>query len=145
MRQKKNIFLLFLVVIFFISTTGVTVYKHHCSHGGMFYGVFVDVSHDCEPEIVEAVNDSNECCATTSSNGLQVEEECCTSDVQMYQIDTDLATNDSKIEFVNHFTYSFSNSLYFSIPEYRVITISNKAPPALTTPKRLSLYQIYLI
>ncbi len=145
MKQKKNIFLLFLAVIFLISTTGVTVYKHYCSHGGMFYGVFVDVSHGCEPEVSEELAEAHECCSSSNTNDLQIKEDCCTSDVHMYQIDTDLTTHEFKIDFSNHFVFSFSNSVSFSIPEYKEISISNKAPPVLTTLERLSLFQMYLI
>ncbi|WP_207214129.1 HYC_CC_PP family protein [Brumimicrobium glaciale] len=145
MKQKTNIFLLFLVALFFVSTTGVTVYKHYCSHGGMFYGVYVDVAHGCEPEETEEAVTAHDCCATSGESGLKVEEDCCTSDVRMYQIDTDLATNDVKFEFVNNFTYSFSNSVLFSIPEFKEVSTLNKAPPVLSTLERLSLIQMYLI
>lgn len=144
-KLKKNIFLLFLAAIFLISTTGVTVYKHYCSHGGMFYGVFVDVAHGCEPEEAEEFIKTHDCCATSSDSGLKVEEDCCTSDVKMYQIDTDLSIHDFKVDFTNHFILSLSSSVSFLIPEYKEISTSNKAPPALTTQKRLSLFQMYLI
>ena len=145
MKQKSNIFLLFLVGLFFISTTGVTIYKHHCSHGGEFYGVYVDVEHGCEPEEVEEAEIAHECCSSSDQNTIQVEDDCCESDVRVYQIDTDLASNDFKIDFINNFTLSFSNSVGFLIPEFKNIPTSNKAPPALTTLERLSLFQSYLI
>ncbi|WP_159038489.1 HYC_CC_PP family protein [Brumimicrobium mesophilum] len=145
MKQKSNIFLLFLVALFFVSTTGVTIYKHHCSHGGEFYGVYVDVEHGCEPEVIEEVEIAHECCSSGNENTLQVEDDCCDNDVQVYQIDTDLATNDVKIDFINNFALPFSNSVFVSFPEYKNISTSNKAPPSLTTLERLSLFQSYLI
>lgn len=128
-----------------MSTTGVTIYKHYCSHGGEFYGVFVDVEHGCEPEAFEEASAAHECCATSSKNELQVEDDCCTSDVKVYQIDTDLNTHDFKIDFIDNFTLSYSNSVVFVIPQYRRTITSNKAPPVLTTTERLSLIQLYLI
>lgn len=143
-RQKTNIFVLFLVGLFFISTTGITIYKHHCSHGGEFYGVFVDVAHDCEPEDAKEV-EKHACCSGAISKSLEVNEDCCTSDVQMYQIDTDLALNDFEINFLTPVTFSTLSSVAFSIPELAINTFPNKAPPLLTTSERLALFQIYLI
>lgn len=144
-KQKTKIFLLFLVALFFVSTTGVTVYKHYCSHGEMFYGIYVDVAHGCEPEEIEEVTESHDCCASSSESDLKVNYDCCTSNVHMYQIDTDLAINDFKIDFINQFSFSFSNSVLFSIPEFKEVSTSNKAPPVLSTLRRLSLFQMYLI
>lgn len=124
----------------------MTVYKHYCIHGGDFYGVFVDVSHSCETEEgAEETKDAHECCGESGDNDLRVEEKCCTSNVSIYQMDTDLATNDIKVDFINHLDYSVSSFVLFSIPANRGVLISNKAPPALTTPGRLSLFQTYLI
>ncbi|PWH81339.1 hypothetical protein DIT68_15500 [Brumimicrobium oceani] len=144
-KQKKHIFLLLLMAIFFISTTGVTVYKHYCSHGGMFYGVYADVAHACDHKEDKQSAKNHDCCATSSETGLTIQEDCCTSDVKMYQIDIDLATNDVKFNFLTDFSFNLSNSALFSIPEFIEISTSNKAPPVLSTLERLSLFQIYLI
>ena len=128
-----------------MSTTGVTVYKHYCSHGGMLYGVYFDVEHGCEPEEIEEITGSHNCCASSSESDLKVEDECCTSNVQMYQIDTDLAVSDSKIDLINQFSFTFSSSILFSILEFKEVSTSNKAPPVLSTLERLSLFQMYLI
>src|SRR5690554_8102177 len=111
----------------------------------MFYGVFVDVSHGCDSDDDKELEEAHVCCSTSKTNDLQIKEECCTSDVHMYQIDTDLATNDFKVNFINNFNLTFSNSVAFIVPEYRKIPTSNKAPPVLRTLERLSLFQFYLI
>lgn len=130
--------------LFFISTTGVTVYKHHCSHGGQFYGVFVDVAHDCEPEDTEEV-EKHECCTVASNKSLELKEDCCTSDIKVYQIDTDLALNDFKIDFLSPVAFSTVESVVFPTPDFAINTFPNKAPPLLTTSERLALFQTYLI
>ena len=96
-KQHVRIYLLGLIALFFISTTGVIVYKHYCSHGGVYYGIFLDVNHDCASE--KTVEDAHACC-TNPNAGSEGEskftEECCTSDVDFYQIDTDLINHDLK-------------------------------------------------
>lgn len=145
MKQKINLYILFLVGLFFVSTTGVTIYKHHCSHGGEFYGVYMDVEHGCEPEVVQEVEIAHECCSSSSEESIQDEDDCCESDVRVYQIDTDIASNDFKIDFSNNFTLPFNNWFEFIIPEQLNIHVFNKAPPVLSTTQRLSLFQMYLI
>ena len=132
------------MALFFISTSGVTVYKHYCSHGGVFYGVFLDVNHNCDMEKV--VVESHACCSSgANESDFQFTEECCTSDVDFYQIDTDLITHDLKVEFAKVYTPAFSIPVTLVFPDYNKIFTANKAPPALTTTERLSLFQMYLI
>jgi len=143
-KQHVRIYLLGLMALFFISTTGVTVYKHYCSHGGEFYGVFMDVSHDCQPE--KTIEDSHACCDSgDNKSDFKFTEECCTSDVDFYQIDTDLIHHDTEVEFVAFFVPATSFALIAEYPEFKKIATANKAPPFLTTSKRLSLFQMYLI
>lgn len=134
-----------LVAVFLISTAGITVYKHYCSHGGMFYGVFVDVRHDCETDEVEEHEPLHECCNPSAENEFFSSEDCCTSDVNFYQIDTDLLVNDFKIDFIHHFDFNPTVASFVFVPELRISFAPNKAPPVLTTSKRLSLIQQYLI
>jgi len=145
-KQYVRIYLLGLIALFFISTTGITVYKHYCSHGGEFYGVFIDVSHDCEPE--EDVEKAHACCTTGSGDAdfeFTFTEECCTSDVDFYQIDSDLIQQNVEVDFVKVFTSSHTFEVTLSFPKYKKVIASNKAPPVLSTNERLSLFQMYLI
>lgn len=144
MKQHVRLYLLGLIALFFISTTGVTVYKHYCNHGGVFYGVFVDVNHNCGPE--QATEEAHACCSNGSSESdFKFTEECCTSDVSFYQIDTDLISHDIEVDFVSVFTPAFSIPVTPVFPEYTKILTTNKAPPVLTISERLSLFQMYLI
>ena len=118
-KQHVRLYLLGLIALFFISTTGVTVYKHYCSHGGVFYGVFLDVNHDCASE--KAVEDNHACCtnpAAPNENDFKFTEECCTSDVDLYQIDTDLINHDLKFEFAKVSVIAFSFPITLVFPEY---------------------------
>jgi hypothetical protein len=132
------------MALFFISTTGVTVYKHYCSYTGVSYGVFMDVNHDCGPE--EVIEEDHACCANKGGESdFQLTEECCTSDVAFYQIDTELINHELKVGFVGCYGPVTSFPLTVVFPKSNKVVIANKAPPALTTSKRLSLFQMYLI
>jgi len=142
-KQHVRIYLLGLVALFFISTTGVTVYKHYCSFGGEFYGLFMDVNHDCGPDTAEEVH---ACCSVKDVNyDIQIKEECCTSDVDVYQIDTDLIYQDEDVELVKTFVCSIPYAVKLPFPKVKELATSNKAPPALTLNRRLSLFQRYLL
>lgn len=143
-KQHVRTYLLGLIALFFISTTGVTVYKHYCSHGDASYHVFLDVNHNCEPK--EVVEEHHSCCGNEESkDDFQLSEECCTSAVDFYQIDTDLINNDVDIAVENFYVSTISIPNTLVLPKLKKITTANKAPPSLSTNERLSLFQMYLI
>lgn len=144
MRKDVRIYVIGLIALFFMSTTGVAVYTHYCNHGGVFYGVFVDVNHSCELD--ERAEEAHACCTIESfKSDYQFTQECCTSDVDIYHIDTDLISSDLKFDFAMVFTPVFSNLFPIPLADCNRISIANKAPPTLTNMERLSLFQKYLI
>lgn len=144
MKQYVRISWLGMIVLFFMSTTGVTIYKHYCNYAGEFYGVFADVNHDCEPEIAE--HPPQCCCEKTSGQyGEEISEECCTSSVELYQLDTELIYHDMAVDFVNADIFISSFKPNFSLVKNSNIGVDYHSPPVFTTSKRLSLFQRYLI
>nr|WP_133122139.1 hypothetical protein [Brumimicrobium salinarum] len=121
------------------------MYKHYCSHDGAYYGVFVDVEHECQPNSHDKDESDHSCCAIEIEGQNQFETDCCTSDVKVYQLDTDLATHDNSIDFKNHFSTTFNVLPLFAIIQVEDSKFLNKSPPALPTLKRLSFFQRYLI
>lgn len=154
MRKSVNIYVLSLIVLFFVSTTGVTVYKHYCNHEGELYRFFVNVDHECDeketepqachPDTHSSNVEKNKCCDLEE---VVVHENCCTSDVELHQIDTDLIVHDGKISI------DYNSSIAFYTPvtiEYvlqnKVNQPKNNSPPfTITITERLAQLQMYLL
>ncbi|RFC54522.1 hypothetical protein DXU93_05915 [Brumimicrobium aurantiacum] len=111
----------------------------------MLYGVFMDVEHGCDTNDLPEVKSGHDCCNPSSDDEVKIDVDCCTSKVEVYQIDSDLATNDIHIEFAKNFDCDFVHDNPSYAIERQKFSIFNKAPPVLTTLKRLSLFQMYLI
>lgn len=126
-----------------MSTTGVTVYEHYCSHDGFFYSVFVDIEHECEDE-VELVSCENDCCVIEVGDQ---HGDCCSDDIHHYQLDSDIVAHDGKVE-VNLPLCAIAEFSFIDlefVEAEKPTPVANSPPKTLLVTERLSQLQRYLL
>lgn len=87
MKNLKNIFVFPLVLAVLLSTTGITVYQHDCSHTGNTYtSLFTEPTDCCGSDPIEELPP---CCSTTdkNTNESSKNDDCCNTEVNTYKID----------------------------------------------------------
>jgi len=150
--QKFRISILGLIALFFISTTGLTVYEHYCAHDGAFSSIFIDIEHQCTLE-EEAIADLHHtCCMIDMSdnhdeNTKHFNDNCCEEDVLIYQIDSDLIVQNSKIA-INNVPFFCTSLEKIEIPllaEVNQLPTANSPPFILPTTELLAQLQRYLL
>ncbi len=133
-----------------ISSTGVVVYEHHCSHSETFKGFYSEVDHDCNKK--KAVDhckiEKASCCKSIEipENIPVAEEECCTTDISIYQIDSDY-TKTSSSSFDEQLFVSFDTEFFNRRDVLFIVDKTVRGPPDLSykpSTKR-SLLQVYII
>lgn len=136
-----------LMAVFFMSTTGVAVYKHYCNQSKMAQSYFVMLESDCNmPEMAEA-DCQIDCCHKEKGDETQMHDDCCTNNMEYFQINSDLIIHDFKVEIpkILPSTQIIGLTLTEITNEDKKGLIVIVPPPNLTTPQRLSLIQTYLI
>jgi len=147
--QWKAIVAIFSLLIFFISSTGVVVFEHHCAKSGDFIGFYSDVDHDCGEKTVQSCNeeaDSNCCKTQLDSHIPNASPDCCTTDVSLIQIDSDYSLSFSEFDFNNTYFELYAENNDLSYLQDRVVKI-NRGPPDLylTQKRKRATFQVYLI
>jgi hypothetical protein len=146
----KSVITILLLSIFLISSTGIVVYEHHCSKSGDFLGFYTGIDHDCNEEVLEKSCHKEEptnCCNEKVVTDLpSVDENCCSTDVSLIQIESDYSTAFQDVEFEKGYVLSVSH--YFN---YKALKINKEKiirgppdQPISQSRKRASL-QSYLI
>lgn len=133
------------MAVFFMSTSGIAVYKHYCNQDKIVQSYFLMPNDDCDvPEMVEEEG-AHDCCH--SDDMTQMHDDCCSHNMEFYQINSDLIVHDFKVEITKNITSTPVNglTLIVDVSEQKENTVRPIPPPSLTTPQRLSLYQTYLI
>jgi len=142
-----------LIALFFMSTTGVTVYKHYCNHEGELYRLFIDIEHECDSEEAQthecqfhelaAQVDETNCCDAEET----IHENCCTDDVQVYQIDSDLIAHNGEIslDYVPVFAFSTPLVLDYIFKKHTDQPKENSPPFTIPITERLAQLQMYLL
>lgn len=137
-----------LMIYMLLSTMGVMVYEHHCKKTGTFYGVYSEFDHHCEDaKKVKSTScgNSEKSCCKKPSNQNQVDENCCTTNVNWIQLDVDLSTNDVDVEFDKDLNLSYFSNFSLFRPQFETKTEAIRGPPPkLLKPSQSSL-QCYLI
>lgn len=132
----KHILSLTLAFTFFLSVSGINVYKHYC-------GDFL--------EEVSVYIQSNPCADEGGEDACSKDKEtdCCDDEVEFLQLDIDLVQAQSqKVEFSNN---QLTLVLFAAIPmakesSNQMESISERAPPnfhKIPIYKRLSRYTLY--
>lgn len=149
MHWKSSI-TLFSLLSFFISTTGVVVYEHHCSKEGDFIGLYSNVDHDCVNETVEESCERERtmhCCqAQNEENNPKYDSDCCTTDVSLVKIDSDYSLNNANLDLENQSDSNIAAPRDFSLLQ-DIVQKESRGPPDFIQPqgKRRSIIQVYLI
>ncbi len=149
--QLKSIIAIFSLLIFFISSTGVVIFEHHCAKSGDFIGFYTDVDHDCGEETVQSCGRKKEvdshCCKPQLNEDVpNVSSECCTTDVSLIQIDADYSLSFSAFDFDDQFFSVYNKSNDLSHLKVREVKISRGPPDLyLTRKKKRANIQVYLI
>jgi hypothetical protein len=148
----KKIFLhisaLSLMIYMLFSSMGVLVYEHHCSQAGTFYGVSSEFDHHCEDkkeEISTSCKNTEKSCCEKPTNEKQASNNCCTTDVNWVQLDTDLSIHNLDFEFDKGLNIAFISNFKLFQPQSKNKTEECRGPPPkLLKPSHSSL-QSYLI
>lgn len=144
-----KIVLLAVIATLFVGSSGVAIYQHQCSVSGDETSYFVEMNHACEDgEMVHQKKEptQNTCCFVDDQTSEQTCLECCSTDFQFIQLQTDL---------IQHHAEGLQSLVFVSTP--LVLSTSPKligapapwinlrGPPILKQNTRRALHQLYLI
>jgi hypothetical protein len=152
MTAIKNIVSLFMIALFFLTSSGIVLHHHYCKKEGETTRFFLPVEHLCSQEVELPTCDVSQCCKSQGNNENQDEypfaekESCCSDATEFIHLDEDYTTteSDSRI-YKTLFSQPFAK---LEISESKLFFSSEKgrAPPLiLTQDTRLAFLQIYLI
>lgn len=144
MKAGLRIIIFGLIAVLFMSTTGVAVYKHYCNQSKMAQSVFVMLDNNCD--MLQLAEEDCQLDYCHKDNTDQIHDDCCSHNLEYYHINTDLFNHNFKVEIAKILPSTPINGLSIteSVVQQEEPVVPNP-PPSLTTPQRLSLYQIYLI
>lgn len=137
-----------LMIYMLVSSMGVLVYEHHCSQSGTFYGVFSEFDHECEEKkqsMSIGCDASEKSCCKKLSNQEKVSENCCTTDVNWVQLDTDLSINTIDFQFENDLNIAFTSDFTLFQPQSKIKIEECRGPPPKLLKPSHSILQCYLI
>jgi len=137
-----------LMIYMLFSSMGVLVYEHHCSQAGTFYGVSSEFDHHCEDkkeEISTSCKNTEKSCCEKPTNEEQISDNCCSTDVNWVQLDTDLSVNDIDFEFEKDLNTVFTSDFKLFQPQPKIKTEECRGPPPKLQKPSQSLLQTYLI
>lgn len=146
----KTIITLFSLLAFFVGSTGIIVFEHHCSISGDFIGFYSDVNHDCGEETLEKSckkESSKTCCQSQNEEDVpKFDEDCCTTNVSLVKIDSDYSLNNYEINLERNYPGDVYVYNYFYFLK-ELVQEEPRGPPDLRNPqsKRRSFIQVYLI
>jgi hypothetical protein len=144
-----------LSLVIVMTTSGFSVYVHHCNHNhANYYSLFVP-SHNCNMHApktkVKSCCQTKEPAATPQCDESPNDNGCCTDKSQVVKLDTKTVLDNTiptikPIEipsFIMLLAYSYRsfeiNDTVVSIQQF------SESPPPLTTSEYLSYIQVYII
>ncbi len=149
--QLKSIIVIFSLLIFFISSTGVVVFEHHCSKSGDFIGFYTGVDHDCGEVMDQSCSQETEvdshCCQPQVNEDIpNVSSKCCTTDVSLIQIHSDYSLSYSVFDFDNKSLPAYvDNNDLRNLSNRQVKVVRGPPDLYLTQNKKRANIQVYLI
>lgn len=157
-KLKKHIvsfFSILLALVILMTTSGFSIYTHHCNHNHTnYYSVFTPSAkcniHLPKPAIKSCCNTAEpaampQCDTSPSDNG------CCTNKTQVLKLDTKTVLSNSTIVIKSIETLSFIMLVTFNITNIEKVNTAilsyqcAESPPPLTTTEYLSYIQVYTI
>lgn len=135
-----------VIAIFFISTSGLTVYRHLCAHNNSLT-IALSETNDCPPDNNATEIVSHACCNTNPNQPIQISDNCCQNSVDILNIDTDVINFNPEANLISHFVaLSFPTiPTIYQNPEVNKVLTENRPPSIPSTTQRLSSLQLYLI
>ena len=136
MNFLKQIISFSLAFIFFLSVSGINVYKHYCGNLLEEISVYIQ-SNPCADEGGE------DACSKGKASS------CCDDDVEFYQLDITLhssTSKDIKFQKIQSVIKLFAKVPFKNIQDVEGNIRKERAPPNLSFPpiyKRLSRYTFY--
>jgi hypothetical protein len=150
-KAFMKIVLLAVIATLFVGSSGVAIYQHQCSMSGDETSYFVEMNRACEDVEIEMVHQKKEptqntCCFVDDQTSEQTCLECCSTDFQFIQLQTDLIQHHAEglesIVFVS--TQPFLSST--PIKTWTSVQWTTlRGPPILKQNTRRALHQLYLI
>jgi len=142
-------FALLLVAQFFLGSTGVIVYEHHCKKDGTSRSLFIEQEHDRDAIKEVKSCSANSCCSSAekvASNSSSFDKEvCCSNSIDYIQLDTDLALEKNELQFKGLVTMP-TESANENPPAVLAETSSSyRGPPPSSISERLASLQTYII
>jgi hypothetical protein len=146
----KYVFNFLVLLIFSVSSTGVVIYEHYCTKSGERSHYFTEVDDVCSSE-KDACEQTQKmtCCATNDSKkDTALEENCCFTDVSLFQLNSDYSCSDAnellKVTFSAYSVLNYRTLL--GIKDDCIVAL--RAPPPKTTlplSRKMALLQVYRI
>jgi hypothetical protein len=141
-----------LAALVLISTSGLRIYSHTCTHKQLTnYSLLVPVS-DCED--LSVVVEKTSCCTlpveseTTSCTSESDDKSCCSDHQQVVKLDTETLISQHKVE-QKQLAYKWLPLLFaFEVPQTlsaSTFVFHLNLPPPLTAPEFLALLQVFLL
>lgn len=137
MKRGLRINIFGLMTVLLMSTTGVSVYKHYCNQSKIVKSHILVLDVDCQIA----------CCHIVKDYETQMQDDCCSHNMEYYHINSDLIKHNFKVEITKIHSLTPINGLTIAenLFEQEKKTVVPSPPPNPTTHQRLSLYQMYLI
>lgn len=141
-----RIYIVGFIAIFFLSTSGISVYKHYCSLKGTSLTLFADAPNCCSPHaMMKMKHKAKECKSQHPFNQENASDNCCSFDYLSYPINTNIVNQDIQI----HATPLCFVSKKINFKDYTFQFTSevppDKTPPVSSMATRLSQIQSYLL
>lgn len=142
MERKIQIYASFLLVLFLMSTSGITVFKHFCVKDGVSYAWFFKSDTHCTDRL--DVETQSTCCMHKVESEFQFSSICCSEEVNFYHLEVDYNHQSLETEIIT-VLYGFFPSLFYDSFEEEVVPFYSPLNWSVTTSERLSIIQSYLI
>lgn len=147
MKAGLRIIVFGLMAVLFMSTSGMAVYKHYCSQNELAKSYFVINDDNCDMSQMAEENREFNCCHNELDEEVQMHEDCCSHNMEFYQINSNLINHEFKSEIAKVHLSTSINGLVLVTNELdqENTAVVPVPPPHIKPRQRLSLYQTYLI
>lgn len=135
-----------------ISTSGLRVYSHTCTHKQVTNYSLLIPAPECED--LSVVVEETSCCIlpveseTTSCTSESNDKSCCSDHQQVVKLDTETLISQHKVE-QKQLAFKWLPHLFaFEVPQTQsasTFVFHLNLPPPLTAPELLALFQVFLL
>jgi hypothetical protein len=137
-KYVKLSLVVFSFGILFVGNIGMNVFKHICKEDGVSISYFLQDEHHCQ-EKEKSCKEAKSCCAK------DIKEDCCSDEVQYFQIKLDYVNEVSNDLFVCHDVLPSESRVNVSEFTKEPCIALYPQPPPDSGREILILYQTFLI